>query len=63
MSCVRTSAELLVLLATVDDVLTSDVALVVVVFFVLVAMASSVCSRSDTDETAETDKTVLPSEK
>jgi hypothetical protein len=61
---VRVSSELLlVLLSTVVDVLAADVALVVVVFFVLVAMASSVCSRSDADETADTDKIVLPSEK
>jgi hypothetical protein len=60
---VRVSSELLlVLLSTVDDVLAAVVALVVAVFFVLVAIASSVWSRSDTDETADTDKIVLPSE-
>ena len=62
-SCVRVSSALLVLvlLATVDDVLTATVALVVAVFFVLAAMDSSACSRSDADEMADTDKTVLPS--
>jgi hypothetical protein len=64
-SWVRVSSELLlvlVLLAIVDDVLTAAVALVVAVFFVLAAMVSSVCSRSDADEMADTDKIVLPSE-
>jgi hypothetical protein len=62
---VRVSSELLLvlaLLATVADVLAADVALVVVVFFVLAAIVSSACSRSDADETADTDKIVLPSE-
>jgi hypothetical protein len=50
-----------VLLATVDDVLAAVAELVVAVFFVLVAMVSSTCSKSDEDETADIDKVDLHS--